>query len=101
MERERTWYSWGKLSSSLFSFCQMVRVSGYLKVKPHTPPPTPPSDQVGGLELLLRKPEALGLMAECQLIESSPSILELTVPHTCFTTTKCWNTKKVLNVDVR
>ena len=79
----------------------MVRVSGYLKVKPHLPPPTPPSDQVGGLELLPRKPEVLGLMAECRLIESSPSILELTVPHTCFTTTMCWKNKKILNVDTR
>ena len=54
----------------------MVQVSGHLKV--HVP--------AAGMESK-SEPEVLGLVAECRLIESSPSILEISIPQSSFTST--------------
>ena len=66
------------MTNSLFTlyFIQMVQVSGNLKV--HIP--------AAGMESK-SEPEVLGLVAECRLIESSPSILEISIPQSSFTST--------------
>ena len=55
--------------------------------------------QVSG-HLKLHAPKVLGLVAECQLIESSSSILEISIPQSYFTTTSSLDLK-ILSVDTR
>ena len=55
---------------------QMVQVTGNLKVR----------SPATGMESK-SEPEVLGLVAECRLIESSPSILEISIPQSSFTST--------------
>ena len=55
--------------------------------------------QVSG-HLKLHAPQVLGLVAECRLIESSSSILELSIPQSSFTTTSSLDLK-IISVDTR
>ena len=81
------------LSLSLFSvlslhlslFLQMVQVSGNLKMYV-------PKGEV--------RPRPLGLIAECRLIESSSSILEVSIPQSSFTSTTSMDLK-ILSLDTK
>ena len=53
-----------------------------------------------GEEMVPQKPHALGLIVECRPIESSPSILELSVSQTSFTSTVGLD-MKIQSVDTR
>ena len=79
----------------------MVQVSGHLKLRPLPPPSSSPSDETGKLDLIPRKPDVIGLIVECRLIEASPSILELSVPQTSFTTTIGLDTMKIMHVETK
>ncbi len=79
------------LSSRLvWSAHQMVQVSGNLKLQSPVLGP-------GGATTL---PVVIGLVAECRLIESSSSILELSIPQSSFTSTTSMDCT-ILSVDTR
>ena len=58
---------------------QMVQINGNLKVKL-----PPPRNSVNG-EV---EPSAIGFIGECRLIESAPTILDVSIPHSTFTVTR-------------
>ena len=74
----------------------MLQVSGHLKVGldhalqitfPKLSPEMATDADVADSDMVPQKPHVLGLIVECRPIESSPSILELNVPQTSFTST--------------
>ena len=69
----------------------MVQVSGHLKVQ------FPPAEEDSKCA---PQPVVLGLVAECRLIESSPSILEISIPQSSFTSTINLNLS-IVSVDTR
>lgn len=70
----------------------MVQVSGHLKVRF----PTVKEED----SKCTPQPKVLGLVAECRLIESSPSILEISIPQSSFTSTINLNLS-IVSVDTR
>ena len=63
---------------------QVVQVSGNLKVK------LPPLKSTGKVSQV---PSVIGFIGECRVIESVPSIVEISVSHSTFTMTKDSNRK--------
>ena len=64
---------------NILSLIQLVQVSGNLKVK------IPPLKNDHLVEVV--EPSVVGFIGECHLIKSSASILEISIPHSTFTST--------------
>ena len=75
----------------------MVQITGNLKVKI----PDANSDTVDGTIKLDEqvKPEVFGFVGECRLIESTSSVLELSIPQSYFTTTVSLDDMKIISVE--
>jgi len=82
----------GRIQLSRFTAHTMVQVSGHLKVRF----PTVKEED----SKCTPQPKVLGLVAECRLIESSPSILEISIPQSSFTSTINLNLS-IVSVDTR
>ena len=72
---------------------QLVQVCGNLKVKlsPQT------SMENGVMEV--EEPLVIGFVGECHVIESVPSIVEISVPCSSFIVTRSLDMKKVISVE--
>ena len=66
----------------------MVRISGNLKVKL---PPLKSAD--GERKIVVLEPLVIGFVGECHVIQSTRLILELSLPHSTFTSTVTLNFK--------
>ena len=66
----------------------MVRISGNLKVKL---PPLKSADR--GKKIVVLEPLVIGFVGECHVIQSARLILELSLPHSTFTSTVTLNFK--------
>ena len=72
---------------------QLVQVCGNLKVK--LSPVKSCAD--GVMEFV--EPSAVGFIGECRVVESVPSILEISVPCSSFVITRSLDMKKIISVD--
>ena len=86
----------------------MLQVSGHLKVTRDLPTNLDSSDlspdiveETAEASMVVpQKPHVLGLIVECRPIEASPSILELSVPQSSFTSTVGMD-MKIQSVDTK
>ena len=72
---------------------QLVQVCGNLKVKL-----SPEKTTSSGI-IEVSEPLVVGFVGECRIIESLPSILEISVPCASFVLTRTVDMKKVLSIE--
>ena len=77
----------------LCSHSQLVQVCGNLKVK--LSPVKSCAD--GVMEFV--EPSAVGFIGECRVVESVPSILEISVPCSSFIVARTPDLKKVISIE--
>ena len=68
----------------------MVQVSGNLKVKL---PPLKSSD--GTKKIVVLEPSVIGFVGECHILKFAQLLLELSLPHSTFTSTVTLNFKPI------